>query len=618
MIFPQHNKVFRSRLLIAIVGVILMEVILLTHLFILQVQEQNAYQLMSEDNRLRYVSMTPTRGLLYDRNGFALARNRTLYHLELTPVLVEDMDTTLQSLKDIVALDDDDIERFKSRSADLKPFHSLRLKSKLSDEESARFAINRYRFKGVDIVGDLGRVYPYHEAFSHVIGYLANPDNQDFKTLNRSERHGIRYFGKYGLEQVYETQLRGKFGLRKVEVNAEGRVLRTVSEKKPIAGENITLTLDKNLQMAAYEALDNMEGAVVAMDPRNGDILAMVSRPTFDPNQFISGMSVAAYRKLLDSEHNVFFNRALAGQYPPGSTIKPMVALAGLKHQVTSPNYYMHAGPHYVVPGYERKFKDWRKEGHGWVNLRDSITQSCDVFFYDLSYRLGIDRISTFLQDFGFGQTTGIHIRHEAPGLVPSRHWKFSRYNQPWYPEETVITGIGQGYLLTTPLQLAVATATIANRGVRVHPRFVTDSVPGQDRDMRLGSGDPIAGKIDVAAEHWDYVISGMVDAVHRPNGTAYKIGYSAPYVIAGKTGTAQVYRLADDEEYKSENIDKKLRDHALFIAFAPVDKPTIAVAVIVEHIGSGSKYAAPIARRVMDTYFGVVETAGNPIIPQG
>ena len=609
--FKWRDKVFRSRILVTISGILLIEIILLNQFFTLQVKEQELYQVMSEDNHLRYAPVSPNRGLIVDRNGSVLARNRTQYHLEVTSILVEDMDSMLRELHTIIPLNGQEIDDFKQHTMHKNYFFSFRLKSGLSDLEVAQFAVNQHRFFGVEVVGDLAREYPYAEAFSHIVGYLGKPDQKTFQQV-AGARSYISSVGKSGLEKLHEQNLRGKLGFRKVEVNARGRVLRTVSEQKPVAGKNVMLALDKDLQTIAYDALGDYEGAVVAMDPRNGDILAMVSKPAFNPNQFIRGMSGEAYKRLEGSGKEIFFNRALSGQYPPGSTIKPVIALAGLSHEVTSEDDYMFAGPHYSVPGHERKFKDWKKEGHGWVNLRSAIVQSCDVFFYDLSYRLGIDRLSEFFKVFGLGQLSGIDMQHEMPGVVPSRQWKREQYNHPWYPEETVITGIGQGYLLATPLQLSMMTATIANRGIRVQPRLVK-AIWNKDNQAWKTKPATTIGEVEINAQHWDYVIDSMIDTVNRPNGTAYRIGRSAPYTIAGKTGTAQVYGLARDAEYEHEKIDKHLRDHALFIGFAPAKNPTIAIAVIVEHAGGGAKYAAPIARLVFDAHFNVTETASVP-----
>lgn len=618
MTAEKHDRLFKRRVVWSVGVVVFLQLILLVQIFDLQVKEQASYQTLSEENRLRVASVPPTRGLVYDRNGFALARNRTLYHLEVTPIMVDDIDRALGELAEVISLSDDEIADYKRRASKHKPFHGLRLKSKLSEQEVAKFAVNRYRFPGVDIVSGLARVYPYAESFSHVIGYLGAPSREDLHTLPRSERFNIRQFGKSGIERFYEEKLRGKTGIRKEEVNVEGRVLRAFGEREPVAGKDLLLTLDKDLQMAAYEALGDYEGAVVALDPRDGAVLAMVSKPAFNPNQFIGGISREMYRKLLADDNNVFFNRALSGQYAPGSTIKPLVALAGLKHRVASPDHYMHAGPYYVVPGYERKFRDWRKEGHGWVNLRDSIAQSCDVFFYDLSYRLGIDRMSGFFREFGLGEIAHIDIHNEMPGLVPTRSWKREHLQQAWYPEETVNIGIGQSYLLATPLQLAVMTATIAARGKQMQPHLIRATRAKNDKSWQFAAASKLRN-IDLAPQHWDYVIESMIDAVHRPNGTAYRIGHSAPYTMAGKTGTVQIHQINRDEEHDANKVvEKRLRDHALFIAFAPVDNPTIAVAVIVEHVGGGSKYAAPIARRLLDRHFGVWETAAAVSIPQG
>ena len=594
-------------------GILILKFLLLFHLFTLQIENNEAYDTMAEENRLRFVPTTPVRGLIYDRNGNSLARNHTIYRLELVPNLVKDIDKTLTGLSEVVNLSQDELALFKKKLTAHESFHSLILKNRLTEEEIARFAVDRYRFPGVDIIGSLGRHYPYDEVFAHVVGYLGKVNKKEMDNFNSHERYSIHHTGKSGIELQYEKQLRGKSGMKTVEVNAEGRFLRVTGVKEALSGKDIHLTLDKDLQSVAYEALGDAEGAVVAIDPRNGDVLAMVSKPVFNPNQFMHGFSKHEYKNLLADSSSLFFHRAISGQYPPGSTIKPIIALAALEHRITSPNHYINAGPYYVVPGYTRKFRDWLEDGHGKVNLRSSIAQSCDVFFYDLSYRLGIDKISTFMSEFGLGALTNIELNNEASGLVPSREWKLKHLQQKWYPEETVITGIGQGYLLLTPLQLAVMTATIANHGKRVQPRLLKTHPSRHDIQEEIKT--EFVSEIEIAQQYWDFVIKGMIDVVHRSNGTAYAISSNISYMMAGKTGTAQVYGInrdeedEKDEEKDSQEIDKSLRDHALFIAFAPVDDPTIAIAIIVEHAGSGSRYAAPIARSVFDTYFEVNNT---------
>ena len=599
-----YNKIFVKRIWVAAVTLSLMSAALIANLMFLQIEKSSHYRTLAESNRLQFEAVAPPRGILYERNGGLLATNRTLYRLELTPSLVDDLDETLARLQDVVVLDARELDQFKRVVAKQPSFRSAVLKAHLTERELARFAVDRHHFNGVEIVGELGRHYPYREAFAHAVGYIGLLSQKDLASVDRRSYRGTRYIGKVGLEKQYEELLHGKPGVHTIEVNAQGRFIRGIDKRNPQAGRDVLLTLDRDLQLAAHEALGDYEGAVVVMDPRNGDVLALVSKPAFDPNQFLYGFSLDTYKGLLASQRHHFFNRAVSGQYPPGSTIKPIIALAGLHNGITSPDYYMFAPPHFSVPGNTRRFHDWKPAGHGWVNLRESIAQSCDVYFYDLAYRTGIDNLHRAFNAFGLGQPSGIDITNEASGLAPSREWKRAQLQQPWFPEETVITGIGQGYMLMTPVQLAAVTATIANRGVRVKPRLVR-AVRDSERKHWESRRPVNLGTVEFSPEHWDLVINGMVDVVHRPHGTAYRIGADAHYMMAGKTGTAQTYGISEEERAQNTKVTEKvLMDHALFIAFAPVEDPTVVIAVVVEHVGGGAKYAAPIARHVLDVYF--------------
>ncbi len=607
-----YNRIFLRRVWVAAVAIVMMSTALMFNLVILQIERQGYYSTLADSNRLRFAAIPPSRGVLYERNGAPLAANRTLYRLELTPSLVGDVDQALIRLQDIVALSPRDLGRFRQTVAKQSPFHSAVLKARLTEKEIARFAVERYRFDGVEIVGELGRHYPYREVFAHAVGYIGLLDQEDISSVDQRDYRGTSYIGKVGLEKRYEELLHGKPGVHTVEVNARGRIIRKIGKRSPRAGRDLLLTLDLDLQLAAHEALGDYEGAVVVMDPNNGDILVLASKPAFDPDQFLHGFSADAYRELVSSPRRHFFNRAVSGQYPPGSTIKPIVALAGLSHSVTSPDYYLFAGPHFSVPGNTRRFHDWKPTGHGWVSLREAVAQSCDVYFYDLAYRIGIDRLHHAFVSFGLGSVAGLDITGEAGGLVPSREWKRGRFQQPWFPEETVVVGIGQGYLLATPLQLAAVAATIANRGTQVKPRLVR-AVRASGEKGWEARRPVVTGAVEFAPDHWELIINGMVDVMHRPNGTAYRVGADAHYTIAGKTGTAQTYSISEEERARGVEVtNKSLMDHALFIAFAPVDNPAVAIAVVVEHVGGGARYAAPVARRVLDTYFQPPTAASN------
>ena len=437
----------------------------------------------------------------------------------------------------------------------------------------------------------------------HALGYVGRIDEQALKNLDSSNYSGTTYTGKIGIEKTYEALLHGTVGLQQVETTAQGRVIRVLDRTSPVSGRNIYLTIDSRVQAVAEKAFGDFSGSAIAIDPNNGDILAFVSLPVYDPNPFVNGIEVDDYAALRDNEKQPLFYRALRGQYPPGSTIKPFVGLAGLEQGITSSHSSTYCPGFYSLPGSTRKYRDWKRTGHGTVDLTKSIVQSCDVYFYDLALSLGIDRIHGYLGHFGFGNRTGIDIQGELAGLLPSREWKRSRRDQPWFPGETVITGIGQGFFLVTPIQLATATAALANGGRVMQPNIV-QAEQEANSDELIPRRPRLLETISIQEqEHWDSVIAAMTDVVHSARGTARKIGLDSPYMIAGKTGTAQVYGLKQEEKYDAEAIPEKLRDHALFIAFAPVDNPKIAIAVIVENGGGGGSVAAPIARTIIDAY---------------
>ncbi len=566
----------------------------------LQVIGHEHYSDLATDNRVRLSPIPPTRGLIYDRRGVLLADNLPAFNLEIVPEQVRDLPNLLARLGEVVALDDDDIQRFERLRRRLPPYRSIPVKTNLSEREVAAFMVVRHRFDGVDVQARLQRHYPFGARFAHLLGYVGRINERELKRVDARNYRATTHIGKTGIEKYYESLLHGTVGVREDEVNSHGRRIRTLRETPPRPGESLVLSVDARLQAVATAALGGRSGAVVALDPRNGEVLALVSEPDFDPNLFVNGISRRDYARLRDDPERPLFNRALRGQYPPGSTVKPVVALAGLESGVVSAARRMFAGPYYELPGGGRRFRDWKRGGHGWVDMDRAIVRSCDVYFYDLSYKLGIDRLHDFYARFGLGRRTGIDLPGELGGLLPSRDWKRRRYRQAWYPGETVILGIGQGYLLATPLQLATMTACLAMRGDCHRPHLlkarIASAVPPRDtrRDAwRITLRDP---------RHWDVIIDAMRHVVSSPEGTGRRIA-DAPYAIAGKTGTAQVFSLAEDEEYDADKLARHKRDHAWFIGFAPVEAPRIAVAVIVEHAGHGGSVAAPVARRVMDAW---------------
>ena len=595
-------RYFRVRVYFAALFVALCLIMLGARLFYLQITSNEHYMTLSQENRVRLVPTPPTRGLIFDRNLKLLADNKPSYQIEITPVEVDNIEQVVSQLGQYIQLEEHHLKKFYDDVKRKQAFESIPLKINLSEDEVARFSVNRHRYPGVEITARANRYYPLAGVSTHALGYVGRINAQEAQKIDRQRYSGTSHIGKVGIEKYYEDILHGEVGYQHVEINAQGRKLRVLQTVPPTPGSDLILSIDARLQKIAQESLGERNGSVVAMDPVTGEVLVFVSTPTFDPNYFVNGISSKQYALLRDDPDRPLFNRALTGQYPPGSTIKPMLALAGLHYGVTWAGKTMYAGPFYQLPGHKRKYRDWKKGGHGKVDMYKAIAQSCDVYFYTLANELGIDRMSEFLVRFNLGSKTALDTWGEAKGIMPSQEWKRNAYGQPWYPGETIITGIGQGYMLTTPLQLAVAASTLAMRGQGVQPRFL-HSVRKQSGAEEIA---PIMGMqtIDVSNEYfWDQIISAMQDVMHKPNGTAYKIGKDAKYQIAGKTGTAQVFGLAEDEEYEVENIEEKLRDHGLFIAFAPIDDPKIAIAVIVENGGGGSSSAAPVAKKVLDNY---------------
>jgi len=600
-LFEYHLFSNRAIILLVLCGVL--SLVLFARLFFLQVVAHDHFTTLSDDNRVKLQAIAPNRGLIYDRNGILLADNLPSYRLEITAEQVDDMPSTLTALEEIIEIGEADRSRFEKLLGRKPRFEAVPLRFHLSDEEVARFSVNRHRFPGVDIKAGLARHYPLGSLAVHALGYVGRIDEQALKNLDSSNYNGTSYIGKTGVEKTYEALLHGTVGVQQVETTAQGRVLRVLDRKPPVPGENLYLTLDSRLQAVAEQALADYSGSAIALDPKSGDVLALVSQPTYDPNPFVNGIDYADYKALRDNEKQPLFNRALRGQYPPGSTVKPFIGLAGLEEGITSSHSSTYCPGFYTLPGSSRKYRDWKRGGHGTVDLNKAITQSCDVYFYDLALSLGIDRMHDYLQHFGFGSRTGIDIVGELPGLLPSPAWKRQRRGEPWFPGETIITGIGQGFFLVTPLQLATATATLANHGRRMRPSIIhATQDPGSDA-LQPHRPETIESVSIHHPENWDIVIQSMIDVVHSARGTARKIGIGSPYRIAGKTGTAQVFGLKEEEKYDAEAIAEKLRDHALFIAFAPVDDPQIVVAVIVENGGGGSSTAAPIASKILDGY---------------
>lgn len=574
----------------------------------LQIVEYERFLTQSDRNRVRLEAIPPKRGLILDRKGRLLASNEPSHRLSVVVERVPDWAVLLDQLQGLLALDDEAIERFEERRRRRRPYDAVPLKLQLSDEEMAIIAVNRHNLPGVTIEAQLTRYYPYGELLSHAVGYVGRINEREEAEIDEAAYRGTLHIGKVGLEKWYEDALHGKVGFQNVETNAHGRVLRVLDSQPPVDGADLQLHLDLDIQRAAFDALGDQRGAVVAIDPNSGGVLALVSKPGYDSNLFVNGISNKNYSALRDSADTPLLNRAVQGQYPPGSTVKPMFGLAGLEQGLVTPETSVPDPGWYTLPGDSRRYRDWilriRGTGHApKVNLQMAIAESCDVYYYDLARRMGIDAMAEALAPYGFGRRTGLDMTSEKTGILPSRAWKRSALGQPWYPGETLSVGIGQGYMLATPLQLAQATMVLANRGTSFVPSLVWRM---NDKPVGFEARPPVLA----TPAHWNAVIAGMMDVVHTRRGTAAKIGRNLTYTIAGKTGTSQVIGIAQDEVYDEDEIAARHRNHGLFIAFAPVDRPEIVVAVLAEN-GGGSSAAYPVARAVLDAWFSETQHGG-------
>lgn len=596
----REQRIYSARSFAALFIVAALLLVLLARYYSLQIKEFEKYSTASERNRVQLQPLAPKRGLIFDRNGEILADNRPSYTLSLIIERVDDLDATLQDLGRLVKIEEGDLQKFRTRAQQRRPFEHVPLRFRLNDEEQARIAVNRHRLSGVAIDAQLQRYYPHGPLFAHALGYVGRINVEELQNIDTADYRGTFHIGKIGVERHYEDQLHGAVGYQTVETNAHGRVLRVLERFDPVPGQDLVLHLDHELQRIAHNSLAGRRGAVVALDPLTGGVLAMVSTPSFDSNLFVNGISSRDYSALRDSPDVPLFNRTVQGQYPPGSTVKPLIAMAGLEAELVDPEYTVPDPGWYRLPGDRRRYRDWilriRGTGHApEVDLKMAIAESCDVYFYDLARRLTVDGMHDYLQHYGLGTRTGIDTTAERRGVLPSTGWKRATLNQPWYPGETLSAGIGQGYMLATPLQLAVATSVIATRGEHRKPRLV----------RRLGETAveaPWYEPVLADAANWDAVVEAMREVVHGKRGTARAISRNMSYEMAGKTGTAQVIGIAQDAVYDEEAISARHRNHGLFIAFAPLEAPTIAVAVIVEN-GGGSGAAYPIARTVIDAW---------------
>lgn len=607
----RDEQVFNNRLVMASGFAIIFILVLVTRLVYLQIINQQHYATLSENNRVSIKPIQPIRGLIYDRNGVLLAENIPSFTLELIPEHIKDMPATLKKLQQVITITDNDLKRFHKKLKRKRRFEGVTLRYRLSEDEVARLSVKQYTLPGVEIRAELSRHYPLGKLTAHSIGYVSSISERELQKMDASNYSGTSQIGKIGIEKQYESLLHGRIGLQKVETNASGRILRVLDRELPVPGENLFLNIDIRLHSIAEQAFSGHNGALVALNPNNGNVLALTSFPSFDPNLFVNGIDTENYSRLRKSPDQPLFNRAIQGRYPPGSTIKPFIGLAGLELDITRQADELNCPGWYMLKNDERRYRDWKKRGHKETDLRKAIVESCDVYFYDLALNLGIDNLSSYLAQFGLGKKTGIDLGHESAALLPSREWKKRTRRLPWFPGETLITGIGQGFMLTTPLQLASATATLALNGQRQRPQMIYAVQDPKIEILNLKPPKSLSPVPIIKQQNWDYIKSAMKDVVHSLHGTARSINRNLTYKMAGKTGTAQVHGIKQDEEYDESKTRKKLRDHALFIAFAPVEKPEIVVALIVENGGHGGSVAAPIARKVIDDYLSRLKKPG-------
>lgn len=594
-----QHQCFRLNLLVAFI--IILSLILVLRLAYLQISEFKKYQTLSLKNQMNITPIAPPRGVILDRNGVLLAENIPVYVLEIIPEHVKDIQHTLKQLQQLIpSITDDDVDSFNRTRKQNRSFMPIPIKLKLTQEEVAIFAINQYHFPGVSIKARLMRHYPLGEITAHVLGYVGRINIQELKTVNPTNYRATNFIGKSGIEKYYEDILHGKVGYQMVETDVSGRTLRVLDKINPLSGSKLYLSLDIRLQKAAYEALKDKRGAAVVINSKNGEVLAMVSSPSFDPNIFVSGVSSKEYKKLSDTLQRPMFNRAVRGVYPPASTIKPFVGLAGLDKGFITTSSTIYDPGKYKLPNSTHLYRDWKKTGHGMINFKRSITVSCDTFYYQLGNKMGISNIEDMLVKFGLGHLSHIDLYEEASGIVPSLRWKKQNKGVTWYPGDTIITSIGQGFMLSTPLQLANATASLSQHGKRFRPHLLTKTVNsdnGKIKRYRPIEEYPIYLKDEA---NWDIVKEAMQSVLTSNEGTGYRFGRNPPYPVGGKTGTAQAFSGRQYEKSKYEDIPEALRDNSLFIAFTPVDKPDIAVAVIVEN----DFVASVVARKILDTYY--------------
>ncbi|WP_154180860.1 penicillin-binding protein 2 [Vibrio furnissii] len=601
-------RLFRNRAVVSFIAIVLMMGILLANLYNIQVNQYQDYKTRSNDNRIKVVPIAPNRGLIYDRNGILLAENRPVFNLEITPEKVKNMDETIARLQQILTITSDQIAAFDKERRQTRRFNSVPILTQLNEEDVAKFSVQQHKFPGVSVTANLKRYYPYGEVLTHVIGYVSRINDRDIERLVREGKEAnyqaTRDIGKLGIERYYEDLLHGEAGYQEVEVNSRGRVIRTLKYVPPTPGKDIVLNLDINLQLYVHNLLNGRRGSAVVLDPKDNGVLAMVSSPSYDPNAFVHGISGKDYNALLNDKDRPLVNRTTLGIYPPGSTVKPFIAVSALEEGVITPNTTRNDPGYWRIPNSKtRPFRDWLRWGHGRVDIIKALEESVDTFFYQIAYDMGIDRLSEWMMKFGFGDYTGIDISEESKANMPTRDWKMARHRTPWYQGDTIPVGIGQGYWTATPMQLAKATSVLVHHGQVIAPHLLRSTINNGEefstqKETEYVTYPPITGVPD---KYWDMAIEGMYLVNHGKRGTARRAFQGLQYKSAGKSGTAQVFGLAEGQEYNAEELAEHLRDHALFTGFAPVDDPQAIVTIVLENAGGGSSNGAPVVRQIFD-----------------
>ena len=599
-----ETALFSRRIMVSFIFVLCVLGLLLSNLYYLQVDSYQAYKTRSNENRVKLVPIAPNRGLIYDRNGILLAENKPVFSLDMVPEKITDIDATIVKLTSLLNLTEDNIDDFHTRLKRQRRFKQVSILTNLSESQVALFSVQRHNYPGISVNARLKRYYPFGDALTHALGYVARINRND---LNRLAKKGLRAtyaathdIGKQGIERYYENTLHGEPGFKEVEVNNRGKIIRTLKITQPVPGNDLYLNIDIRLQLKAQKELAGRRGAIVLLAPKTGEVLAMVSSPSYDPNLFVHGISSKDYNRLLQSKDHPLINRATQGRYPPASTVKPQLAILALEDGAITANTLINDPGWFQIPNTKRRFRDWNRWGRGKINVYTAIARSSDTFFYNLAYNVGIDKINHFMTEFGFGEYTGIDVKEETNAILPSREWKRARYNQPWYQGDTISVGIGQGYWSATPIQLAKATGIVASRGLRPVPQLV--------RDIKYTNGDQFEPVVELPPlklkdpANWQVAKDGMRGVVTQ-NGTAHRAFANTSYTVAGKSGTAQLYQLGE-EKYDASKIRERLRDNAMFVAYAPFEEPEISATIILENAGGGSSQAAPSARRLFDVYF--------------